>query len=83
MQVERYCKYLSEMRPRSGDYLRVGGVDLGEFRDLVDAEYKRAGSAFAMRPMFYTGSPYGAEILDLASQVRGAPTQKGGIHETV
>lgn len=71
MMVVRYCEYLSESRPFSGDYLKVGDVDLGEFRDIVDAEYKRAGGAFAMRQMFYTGSPFGTEILELAQKVRG------------
>jgi hypothetical protein len=71
--VTRYSRYISEFRPRAGDYLRVGDVDLGDFRDLVDAEYLRAGSAAHMRPMFYSGSPFGAEILQLAAQVRGCP----------
>jgi hypothetical protein len=67
---------LSDARPRAGDYLRVGDVSLGDFRDLVDAEYASAKAkhpenpAFHMRRMFYTGSPYGKEILKLAKQVR-------------
>ena len=75
--VERYSRYLSEFRPRSGDYLKVGDVDLGDFKDLVDWEYNRAKAehaenpAFNMRPMWYTGSPYGQEILDIAKMVRG------------
>ena len=71
LTVSRYCKYISEFRPRSGYYLSVGGVELGEFQDIVQAEYKRAGTAYDMRPMFYTGSPFGAEILELARKVRG------------
>lgn len=56
----------------SGDFLRVGSVDLGAFRDLVDAEFQRAnGNAFDMCQMWYTGSPYGAEILALARLARG------------
>jgi hypothetical protein len=35
--VTRYCKRLSDFRPRSGDYLKVGDIDLGEFQDIVDA----------------------------------------------
>ena len=63
----------------SGDYLMVGDRDFGSFRDLVEAEYQRAKAenpanpAFVMRPMWYTGSPFGEEILKLADQVRGQP----------
>ena len=71
LTVIRYCKYISEFRPRSGDYLSVGGVELGEFQDIVQAEYERAGTAYNMRPMFYTGSQFGAQILELAQKVRG------------
>ena len=46
-------------------------IRLGDVRDLVDAEYDRAGSAFHLRPMWYTGSPFGAEIVKLLLQVRG------------
>lgn len=70
MQVERYGIWNETMQSVSGDMLRVGGVNLGDFRDLVDAEYKRAGCAFNMRPMFYTGSPFGAQIMELVAQVR-------------
>lgn len=70
LQVSRYCLIDPVTKRPSGDYLRVGDRDLGPFRDLVDAEFKRAGSAFHMRPLFYTGSPFGAEILELADQVR-------------
>jgi len=73
LRVSRYClaNPLDPARP-SGDFLRVGAVDIGAFRDLVDAEFQRAnGRAYDMRPMWYTGSPYGAEILELARMVRG------------
>jgi hypothetical protein len=54
-----------------GDFLAVGGVLLGDCRDIASLEYNRAKAAhpenpaFYMRPMFYTGSPFGAEILFL------------------
>lgn len=60
----------------SGDFLRVGDCDFGAFSHLVAAEYARAkkshpeNPAFHMRPMFYTGSPFGAEILQLAQEAR-------------
>jgi hypothetical protein len=74
--VSRYCIYLSDFRPNSGDYLQVGDIDLGEFCYLTEAEYQRAKAeypenpAFAMRPMWFTGSAYGREILRLAESVR-------------
>lgn len=77
--VSRYGKTDPITGLPSGDYLRVGNHDLGEFGDILDAEYERAkvvhpsNPAFHMRPMFYTGSPFGAEILELARQVRVAP----------
>lgn len=67
--VERYAVAGIAGRP-SGDFLRVGGVDLGS-RKAADLEYARAKAdhpenpAFYMRPMFYSGSPYGREILAL------------------
>ncbi len=70
LQVSRYGIIDPVTKRPSGDFLRVGDRDLGPFRDIVDVEYARAGSAYAMRPMFYTGSPFGAEILALADQVR-------------
>lgn len=56
---------------RSGDYLRVGGVELGPTNIASGLEYERAkvlhpeNPAFHMRGMFFTGSPHGQEILDL------------------
>jgi hypothetical protein len=70
-QVIRYCRIDPLTGLPTGDFLMVGDIDLGPFRDLVDAEFARAGSAFYMRPMWWTGSPYGAEILDLVEQARG------------
>lgn len=70
MQVTRYSK-ANGTPTGTGDFLKVGDIDLGDFRDLADAEYERAGSASNMRPMFFTGSTYGPEILKLAQQVRG------------
>jgi hypothetical protein len=58
------------------DCLQVGGVNVGSLVALAHAEYKRAqqehpeNPAFHMRRMFYTGSPYGAEILQLAKETR-------------
>lgn len=75
-KVERYCQFCPVTRGPSGDFLRVGPIDLGGIRDIVEAEYRRAAEerpdnpAFAMRPMFFTGSPFGAEILALARIVR-------------
>ncbi len=69
MLVER-CSIPGEFGP-SGDFLRVDGIELGETRASGDLEFQRAkerhpdNPAFHMRPMFYTGSPYGAEILAL------------------
>ena len=74
--VARYSRLCPITRWWSGDFLQVGETDLGGFRDLIEAEYRRAAEerpdnpAFAMRPMFFTGSPFGAEILALARIVR-------------
>lgn len=76
MIVERYSILDPVTKQPSGDFLRVDGVDLGSFRDLVDAEIRRAkleypeNPAFYMRPMWFTGSPFGAEIMELAKAVR-------------
>lgn len=76
--VSRYSKTDPITGMPSGDHLRVGKHDLCAFSDIVNAEHERAKAecprnpAFNMRPMFYTGSPFGAEILQLARQVRGA-----------
>jgi|GEM_PF-3535057 len=53
-----------------------GTITVGKLRmclaTLVKFEFARArrlhpeNSAFAMRPLFYTGSPFGREILELA-----------------
>lgn len=70
MEVERYGVWSESTKTVSGDYLRVGGVDL-DLRHIVDLEYARAARehpenpGFHMRPMFYTGSPYGEEIMKL------------------
>lgn len=68
-RVERFGIWNPTSKTVSGDYLRVDGRSLGEFRDLVDAEFRRAGSAFHMRPMWYTGSPFADEILELERTV--------------
>lgn len=76
MIVERYGIWNPTTKSFSGDYLRVGGIDLGEFQDLVEAEFRRAKRAhpenagFFMRSMWFTGSPYGAEIMALLREVR-------------
>jgi hypothetical protein len=76
LAVTRYGFWDPVMKAHSGDRLSVGDIDLGEFRDISDAEYRRAAAAnagnpaFHMRPMFFTGSPFGAEILELARAVR-------------
>lgn len=70
LYVIRYGIWNEMTKSVSGDYIRVGDTDLGEFADLRDAEYRRAESAFNMRPMWWTGSPYGREILKLAEEVR-------------
>ena len=44
-RVARYSKVDDVIQTASGDYLRVGDVNLGKFRNIVNAEYKRAGSA--------------------------------------
>ena len=60
----------------SGDYLQVGDIDFGYFRDMVEVEFKRVQSKSGkdtmgmMRPMFYSGSPYGIELLKLAIAAR-------------
>ena len=71
MKVSRYHKTDPITGMASGDFLRVGDTDLGSFRDLAHAEFKRAGSAFGARPMWYTGSPFGKEIMELVREVRG------------
>lgn len=54
-----------------GDYLRVGSRELGSVKSIADLEYLRAekdhpeNPAFHMRRMFYTGSPFGEDILKL------------------
>ena len=76
--VSRYCRVDPVTKRPAGDFLTVGDTDLGGFRDLVEAEYQRAAKerpdnpAFAMRRMFFTGSPFGREILELAKGVRPA-----------
>jgi hypothetical protein len=78
LTVVRYTVWDELTNIPLGDYLRVGDHDLGQFRDIVGAEYARAkvehpeNPAFHMRPMFHTGSGFGAEILDLAKRVRNA-----------
>jgi len=82
LRVERYAltNPVDPSRP-SGDFLRVGAVDLGSFRDLVDVEFQQAkGIAYDMRQMWYTGSPYGAEILELARRVRGDNIERPPIY---
>ena len=69
--VSRYGIWNETAKTVSGDFIRVGNTELGEFLDLVQAEYERAGSAFNMRAMWYSGSHYGKEILELAKHVRG------------
>lgn len=77
LQVSRYSVFDQDTQRYSGDFIQVGPVDLGSFRDLTNAEYERckldypANPAFAMRPMWHTGSAFGADILALAVQVRG------------
>ena len=73
MQVERYCQWDGGTGRRTGDFLRIGGVEF-DLRAVVQLEYERAkrdhphNPAFHMRPMFYTGSPHGAEITALGSK---------------
>lgn len=80
LYVVRYALWNPTTRSWSGDYIKVGNVDLGEFRDLVDWEFQRAkrehpdNPGFHMRSMWYTGSPYGAEILAIAKEARGCLT---------
>lgn len=72
--VSRWCKWDPSMESMTGDFLCVGGVEL-DLRVVVAIEYEYAKAehpenpAFNMRPMFYTGSPYGAEILKLAQHI--------------
>lgn len=74
--VSRYCRVDPVTERPAGDFLKVGDTDLGGFRDLVDAEYRRAAKerpdnpAYAMRRMFFTGSPFGRDILALAEGAR-------------
>ena len=62
-----------------GDYLSVGDRELGDVRIAAELEYLRAkrdhpsNPAFNMRPMFFTGSPYGKEILELFDKDTGEP----------
>lgn len=50
----------------SVDGIKIGGRFVGETKALADLEMRRAGSAAKMRSLFFTGSPYGREILTLA-----------------
>jgi hypothetical protein len=71
-RISRYGIYSESTETVSGDFLAVDGVDLGCFRDLVQAEYCRAAREnSAMRPMWYTGSPFADEIWKLVDAVRG------------
>lgn len=76
MIVARYCKRLSDARPRAGDLLKVGPFEFGEHRDLVQAEYDRAKAehpenpAYHMRQLFRSGGADGVEILKLAMIAR-------------
>lgn len=70
-RVSRYG-VINEIDGRSsGDFISVGNIKLGEFRDLVNAEYENKGCTRKMRPMWYNNSPFGREILKLAFKVRG------------
>lgn len=66
MQVTRYGKGW----PPSGDFMSIDGVEF-ETRRLVEMEKRRAAwlrpdwPSQAMRPMFKTGSAYGAELAGL------------------
>ena len=72
LTVTRYGFWNESTKTVSGDYLRVGGRDLGETRSIARLEIERAATPRDIRPMFYTGSPYGAEILAL---VEATPTE--------
>ena len=54
MLVERYAQWNPTMKGYSGDFLRVDGIELGHVKDLNGRG----------NPWFYTGSPYGREILE-------------------
>lgn len=57
----------------TGDFISVGSVELGQTVDVVAREKARAAKidpanvSKHMRPMFYTGSPYGSELLELCN----------------
>jgi hypothetical protein len=73
--VSRYGIADPLTRSVGGDYLRVGDRELGDVRIAGKLEYLRAkrdnpsNPAFHKRGMFFTGSPYGKEILELFEEV--------------
>jgi hypothetical protein len=73
--VSRYAILDPLTGDMGGDFLRVGDRELGDVRIAGDLEYLRAkrdnpsNPAFHMRRMFFTGSPYGKEILELFDEV--------------
>lgn len=78
--VSRYALKDPLTGDMGGDFLRVGDRELGDVRIAADLEYLRAkrdhpsNPAFNMRRMFFTGSPYGKEILELFDEVYMQPT---------
>ena len=69
--VERYGIWNEETQSVSGDFLRVNGIELGHVSKTGDLEFARCqeehpdNPASHMRPMFFTESPFAAEILAL------------------
>ena len=80
LSVVRYAKWDKLQNRPSGDYLCVGTFELGHVSVAGNLEFERAkrvnprNPAGAKRPMFYTGSPYGAEILALFDPQTKKPT---------
>ena len=73
LSVARKGYYNKTLKTISGDWLEVNGVRICEHvKALADAGYARAKAsnpenpALHMRPMFYTCSPFGLELVELA-----------------
>ena len=73
LSVTRYSKPGGMYFSGTGDFISVGGKVLGETFAVAALEKERASKidpvnvSRHMRPMFYTGSPYGAELLELCN----------------
>lgn len=73
LRVVRYSKAGGIDWRGTGDFISVDGVELGETVSVAALEKARAANidpvnvSRHMRTMFYTGSPFGDELLELVN----------------